>query len=91
MKFIVNVVVGIFLVIIITGCSDQMMAKSGGGTAEINLPAKQKLMNITWKDDSSLWYLTRPMKPNEEPETYTFKESSSWGIQQGTVIIHEKM
>ena len=70
------------------GCTQNQRAKSFGGTATENLPAGQKLVNATWKEDH-LWYLTRPMHTNDVAENYTFKESSSWGILQGTVILKE--
>ena len=44
---------------------------------------------ITWKDGGSLWYLTRPMREDEKPETHVFKQSSSYGIFEGTVTIVE--
>jgi hypothetical protein len=47
-----------------------------------------KLVNITWKEDD-VWYLTRPMHSEEVPEEYTFKESSSFGIMEGTMTIKE--
>lgn len=37
----------------------------------LELPANQKLVMITWKDDS-LWYLTKPMTEEDVAETYTF-------------------
>ncbi len=61
------------------GCTENSRAKSFGGTATLNLPPNQKLVVVTWKDDD-LWYLTRPMKDNETPETYAFQEKSSWGF-----------
>ena len=49
----------------------------------------EKLEEITWKDDS-LWYLTRPMKEDEEAETHTFRQDSEWGVFEGTVTIIER-
>lgn len=80
-----------FIVIILSflvGCTDNQRAKTFGGTATINLPPKTKLVTVTWKE-ADLWYLTRPMKEDEEPETYTFNEDSQWGLLEGTVIIQE--
>lgn len=70
----------------LTGC--QAVTRSWGGEMTLDLPADQKLMKITWKDDS-LWYLTRPMAPDEVAETYTFQESSNTGLLEGTVTINE--
>ena len=44
----------------LTGC--QSTTRSMGGNTTINLEPNQKLELITWKEDDSLWYLTRPMR-----------------------------
>lgn len=72
-----------------TGCTENQRARNWGGTANVNLPASQKLVNVTWKE-AQLWILTKPMATNDVADTYTFKESSSLGIVQGTVVIVEK-
>lgn len=74
-------------VLTLSGC-DQGMTKNYGGSMTIELDPNVKLEMITWKDDS-LWYLTRPMTDDEEPETHTFKQSSEFGVFEGTVIIVE--
>ena len=43
-------------------CTENARVKTFGGTGVINLPAGQKLVNITWKE-TQVWYLTRKMKP----------------------------
>jgi hypothetical protein len=85
----------IFLVIVLasviwmtTSCTKNARVKRFGGTATIELPANQKLVNCTWKD-SNLWYLTRPMTKKDSVETYTFQEKSNHGIIEGTYIIKE--
>jgi len=60
-----------------------------GGTQTVDLPVKTKLVNVTWKDDSNMWILTRPMRENETPETLTFSEKSNFGVMEGTVIFKE--
>lgn len=74
-------------VLVLSGC-DQGMTKNYGGSMTIELDPNIKLEMITWKDDS-LWYLTRPMTDDEEPETHTFKQSSAFGVFEGTVTIVE--
>ena len=71
------------------GCTEHRMTKEFGGSMELELPANQKLEEITWKD-GALWYLMRPMRDDEEAETHVFQESSSWGIFEGTVTVIEK-
>jgi hypothetical protein len=70
------------------GCTDNIRARNFGGTANLDLPPNQKLVNVTWKEDD-IWYLTRPMRDDELAETYSFQESSSFGMLEGTVKIHE--
>jgi hypothetical protein len=71
-----------------TGCTQQQMAKSYGGTVTIQVPKGQKVVSATWKE-ADLWYLTRPMRQDEQPETQTLRESSGFGVMQGTVILQE--
>lgn len=71
----------------LTGC-DNAVARSMGGTVHLQLEPNQKLMTITWKD-SELWYLTRPMKDDEEAEVLTFQEKSEFGVLEGKVVITE--
>lgn len=83
-KIIIVLVVSVF----IQSCTENMKAKNFGGSAEVSLPANQKLVNVTWKDDD-LWYITRPMHPTDSAETYTFHEESSFGVWEGTYTIKE--
>lgn len=71
------------------GCTENQRAKSFGGTATVNLPAGKKLVNATWKE-TSLWYLTRPMRADEKAETYEFAENSNFGVIEGKVIFVEQ-
>lgn len=70
------------------------IAKKIGGTATVKLPPNTKLVNISWKTDpktdkTSLYYLYRPMRDNEFPETYRYQEDSTWGVLESTIIIVE--
>ena len=86
---IITFLFGIFLFLFFNSCTQNQRAKNFGGKAEITLPANQKLINATWKDDN-LWYLTRPMTEVDSAVTYTFQEESSFGIMEGTYIIRER-
>lgn len=70
------------------GCTENQRARQFGGTSTQSLPAGQKLLVAAWKQDN-LWLLTRPMKTGELPETYELRESSSFGVMEGKVIITE--
>jgi len=93
MKRVITILtIVLFSFILISGCTQMERAKSFGGTITVDLEKGQKLINVTWKQsrsDMGLWCLTRPMKAGEEAETYTFKETSQFGIFEGTVIIKE--
>ncbi|RJQ27765.1 hypothetical protein C4565_04740 [Candidatus Parcubacteria bacterium] len=86
-------VLKLFLFIIIFvffsfGCTEQERIRNFGGTGTYELPAGKKLVNATWKDDN-LWILTRDMTPKDTLQTYTFSESSSFGVWEGTIILKE--
>lgn len=76
------------MVLSMYGCTEQMAVKDMGGSMILELEPNQKLEEITWKEDQ-LWYLTRPMRDDEEPETHTFEEKSEFGYWEGTVTIIE--
>ena len=54
----------------------------------IAVPADQKLINVTWKE-TEVWILTRPMRADETPETYSFYEKSTWGLMEGEIKLIE--
>jgi hypothetical protein len=83
-----KVILSIVAIAMLASCTQNERAKSFGGTATVNLPQGQKLVNITWKEDQ-IWYLTRPMNSADTAETYTFQEESSYGMMEGTVILKE--
>jgi hypothetical protein len=83
-----KVILSILAISLLASCTQNERAKSFGGTATVNLPQGQKLVNITWKEDQ-IWYLTRTMNSSDSAETYTFQEESSYGMMEGTVILKE--
>lgn len=66
----------------------QSAAKNFGGDYTLKLPKNEKLVMITWKDDS-LWYLTKSMTEDDIAETYKFQESTDLGIMEGVVTVVE--
>lgn len=85
-KKILCTLLSILSVISLTGCN--YTTKVFGGSTTIRLKPNEKLQSITWKD-TSLWYLTRPMRDNEVAETYTFTEDNDINVFEGTVTIIE--
>lgn len=86
MKKIISIILILITLVSMAGC--QGAARSLGGSMTMELEPGEKLEMITWKGDS-LWYLTRPMTEQDKPETHTFKESSEFGVFEGTVTIVE--
>lgn len=86
MRKIIYVAIATITILSLSGC--QSAAKNWGGDITVNLEPGVKLEEITWKDDS-LWYLTRPMREDESPETHLFQESTDWGVFEGTVTVIE--
>jgi hypothetical protein len=76
-----------FLLLLLS-CTDNIVARNYGGTMDIDLPCDQKLLNVTWKD-TEVWYLTRPMRADEQPESYSFHSYTSFNVLNGTVILKE--
>jgi len=87
--FILGLIVCIAIAVLVVGCTQQGMTKDMGGSTTIELEPNTKLEEITWKDNS-LWYLTRSMTDDDVAETHTFRESSEYGVFEGTVTIIEK-
>lgn len=85
---VVTVILFGFVCIICSSCSAQSRAKNFGGTINIDLEPNDKLLEITWKDDS-LWILTKQMQENDIAEEYKFQEKDSLGLLEGTVTIKE--
>ena len=69
-------------------CSENNRAKVWGGTMKVELSAGQKLVDVTWKENS-LWYMTKPMNETDVAERYEFVENSNWGVVEGKVIFIE--
>ena len=85
MKKLILIIVAL---ICLCSCTEQIRTRQLGGEMNINLPAGQELMMVTWKDNE-LFYLTRPMSDDYIPVKKTFHESSSWGIMESTVYFIE--
>ena len=67
---------------------DNWTSRKCGGSTTITLPKGEKLIEVTWKENS-LWYLTESMDADYEPKTKTFREDSNLGILEGTVTFVE--
>lgn len=87
-KIIFTILISMFF----SACSQQEMAKQYGGTYVINLERGKKLVNITWKNESDLWILTRTMSRNDSSEKYEFSQDKGKVLNvfgDGKVVILE--
>lgn len=91
-----KMIASIMLVAILAGTvliwksTDQLRAKTMGGTMKVEIDEGQKFVNVTWKEND-LWILTRPIEEHESYETkpYIFQQKTSFGIREGKVEIYE--
>lgn len=90
MKRIVSIGALLVLALGTAGCTEKQLAREYGGTTTIEVPADKQLINITWKEGSTLWVLTKDRAPGHVPQTYYFEEDSAWGVFEGKVVIVEK-
>jgi hypothetical protein len=74
----------------LSSCTENMKVKSFGGTSTIEIPADQKFVLATWKDEN-LWFTTKVRTAADSVKSeYRFAEKASFGVMEGTYIIIEK-
>ena len=81
-KVFVFVLAATFVALTLVSCTDNEMARNFGGTEEVALKPNEIVLTVTWKGDE-LWICT---KDTTSGVVY-FREKSSWGVMEGTVII----
>ena len=67
---------------IFVACTENQRSKKFGGTQEVSLKKNEVVLNVTWKGDQ-MWICTKDTTDG----TVYFREKSSWGIMEGTVIL----
>lgn len=88
MKKFITFILALVAVVAFSSCTENLRARTYGGTTTIDLDPGQKLLEVTWKE-TSIWYLTEPMEPGYEPKTKVFQEDSRFGVMEGKVIFVE--
>lgn len=66
----------------VVSCTDNARARNWGGTEEVSLKPNEVVLNVTWKADE-MWICTK----DTTTDVVYFREKSSWGVLEGTVII----
>lgn len=89
MKTIRTIITFVALLMSVTSCTEQKMARKYGGKMNIELPKGEKLMMATWKE-SNLFYLTEPMDSGYMPKKKVFRESSNFGIWEAEITFIER-
>ncbi len=62
-----------------------LWTKQAGSGSHVELPSCEKLVDVAWKK-YQLWYLTRPFRDGEVPETYAFREDNALGVEKDITI-----
>ena len=88
-KIILSFFAAAILISGLSSCTENKMARKFGGNTTIELPAGEKLIEATWKDDN-LWYLNEAMESGYVTKKKIFREDSSWGVLKGEVKFVEK-
>lgn len=77
-----KLILAVALISLATSCTENSRARRWGGTEEISLNKNEIVLNVTWKENE-MWICT---KDTVTGITY-FREKSSWGVMEGTVIL----
>ena len=85
MKKLIVILLGISM---LTSCEQYFTRKFDTNTT-ITLEKGEKLIEVTWKDGGNLWYLVEPMDSDYTPKVKVFKESSVYGVMEGSVTFVE--
>ena len=70
------------MVVVMSSCTENVRARHWGGTETLTLKPNEKVLNVTWKDNE-MWVCTQ----DTITRVVYFREKSSWGVMEGTVII----
>lgn len=88
MKKFLFIVLTFITCLMFSSCTSNYRARNFGGNTTVDLPAGQKLIMATWKE-SEIWYLMETAEEGYEPKVKVFRESSSYGIIEGSVTFIE--
>jgi len=70
------------VMVVMSSCTENVRARHWGGTETLALKPNEKVLNVTWKDNE-MWVCTQ----DTITRVVYFREKSSWGVMEGTVII----
>jgi hypothetical protein len=70
------------MVVVMSSCTENARARHFGGTETLALKPNEVVLNVTWKE-SQMWICTQ----DTVTRVVYFREKSSWGVMEGTVIL----
>lgn len=81
---------GLFLFpLFLSGCTDNSLARTYGGTMTIEVEPGYRVTSATWKE-TDLFYFIEPMDDDYTPKTKKLIESSHFGILESEVVFIER-
>ena len=86
-RLAIATIAGIVLIgsiVALGGCTDNARARKWGGTEEVTLKPNEVVLNVTWKE-SEMWICTKDTTTG----VVYFREKSSWGVMEGTVVLKQ--
>ena len=81
-----NLILLVLLMIGLSSCTKQSLAKNWGGKATIEIPKHNIVLSGSWKDKNELWVMTKDTITNE----VVYREFSSLGILEGSITFKPK-
>lgn len=77
-----NLMMILVAMVVMSSCTENSRARHFGGTETLALKPNEVVLNVTWKKNQ-MWICTQDTITN----VVYFREKSSWGVVEGTVII----
>lgn len=65
------------VIVALAGCSSNQKVTQFGGTKKIELPENMKFVNYNIQSESDIWCTYRPMRDDEQPETFVVSQHTS--------------
>lgn len=79
----------LILALLLAGCGDKVTATLANERHEVILKPGRKFVDASWRTPSELWFLSRPMRKDEDAEVWCYKVRSESG--QGSEIFFIEM
>lgn len=81
-----NLILLVLLMVGLSSCTKQSLAKNWGGNATIEIPKNNIVLSSSWKNEDTLWILTKDTITNE----VVYREFSPLGLIEGSITFKAK-